>query len=75
MIEADIKHSLCEETSHSNFSMTAGSSASTRARARARAKREGQFITFDRFVAEYWPHLPQHLSKDFRSSSILLRIF
>lgn len=54
MIEADIKHFLCSETGDSDLKLSERSSE---------WKGKGRLITFDRFLAEYWPHFPQPLSK------------
>ena len=64
MIEADIEHSHFTETDGLRHNIS-GTSPSKR----------GQLVTYDHFLAEYWPHFPQHISKNFRSSLFLLSLF
>jgi len=63
MIEADINHSHFTETDDLRYNILGTSST-----------KRGQLVTYDHFLAEYWPHFPQHISKNFRSSLFLFSL-
>jgi hypothetical protein len=64
MIEADIEHSHFTETDGLRYNILGTSST-----------KKGQLVTYDYFLAEYWPHFPQRISRNFRSSLFLLHIY